>query len=44
MAIADLLAPALNLATERWGRLPGLDLEPTGTKVDARDAHSESPC
>lgn len=27
MAKADLLAPALNLATERWGLLPGLDLE-----------------
>lgn len=26
MAKADLLAPALNLATERWGRLPGLEL------------------
>jgi hypothetical protein len=26
LAKADLLAPALNLATERWGTLPGLTM------------------
>jgi UDP-GlcNAc:undecaprenyl-phosphate GlcNAc-1-phosphate transferase len=30
LAKADLLAPALNLATERWGTLPGLEIIPGG--------------
>jgi hypothetical protein len=45
LAKADLLAPALNLATERWGPLPGLETVRHDAGPDApKPSSDQAPC
>ena len=44
LAKADMLAPALSLAVERWGELPGIKIVRDSGRPLAESEPGEAPC